>query len=213
APEAPGRRRGVIVQATGGLMPATRAFSAAGGARGPVIVRGAPGPVDAARRRPWIDWIHTARDQGALVRPYVKWDDQPASLPAAQEALLRAAQLATTAPCGPVYVCLDAALQETRLDAPPARPAVARLRPPARAEPAPELVARAAEWLGAAKRPVILMGRVSRDEEGWRQRVRLAERLGATVLTDLKVGAAFPTDHPLHGGPPGIFLAPAAAAA
>ena len=40
----------------------------------------ATGPVDAARRRPWIDWIHTARDQAALVRGFVKWDDQPASV-------------------------------------------------------------------------------------------------------------------------------------
>ncbi len=37
--------------------------------------------------------------------------------------------------------------------------------------------------------------------------------LDARVLTDLKVGAAFPTDHPLHVAPPGIFLSPQAAAA
>jgi thiamine pyrophosphate-dependent acetolactate synthase large subunit-like protein len=42
--------------------------------------------------------------------------------------------------------------------------------------------------------------------------VRLAEHLGATVLTDLKAGAAFPTDHPLHGPAPGLFLTPAAVA-
>jgi thiamine pyrophosphate-dependent acetolactate synthase large subunit-like protein len=55
------------------------------------------------------------------------------------------------------------------------------------------------------------MGRVSRDERGWRDRVELAERLGAAALTDLRIGAAFPTDHPLHRGPAGLFLsAPAA---
>jgi thiamine pyrophosphate-dependent acetolactate synthase large subunit-like protein len=79
--------------------------------------------------------------------------------------------------------------------------------------PAPAPVAQAAQWLSAAKNPAILMGRVSRDEGGWQQRVQLAESLGATVLTDLKVGAAFPTDHPLHGPAPGTFLSPAAAAA
>ena len=31
--------------------------------RMPVVVLGATGPVDAMKRRPWIDWIHTARDQ------------------------------------------------------------------------------------------------------------------------------------------------------
>ena len=34
--------------------------------RVPMIVLGATGPVDAEKRRPWIDWIHTSRDQGAL---------------------------------------------------------------------------------------------------------------------------------------------------
>ncbi len=207
-----GRPLGVIVHANVGLMHATMAIFDAWCDRVPVIVLGATGPVDAARRRPWIDWIHTARDQGALVRHYVKWDDQPASVAAAQEALLRAAQIASTAPRGPVYVCLDAALQEARLDSPPRPPEVGRFRPPVSPPPAPELVRQAAEWLGAARSPVILMGRVSRDEGAWRERVALAESLGAAVLTDLKVGAAFPTDHPLHAAAPGIFLSPTAAA-
>ena len=41
------------------------------------------GRVWATRRRPWIEWIHTVRDQGALIRNYTKWDDQPASPTAA----------------------------------------------------------------------------------------------------------------------------------
>jgi thiamine pyrophosphate-dependent acetolactate synthase large subunit-like protein len=35
--------------------------------------------------------------------------------------------------------------------------------------------------------------------------VALAERLNARVVTDLKVAAAFPTDHPLHLGAPGTI--------
>jgi thiamine pyrophosphate-dependent acetolactate synthase large subunit-like protein len=53
------------------------------------------------KRRPWIDWIHTAADQSALLRAYVKWDAQPASPQAAQEALLRACWLAGMAPEAP----------------------------------------------------------------------------------------------------------------
>ena len=41
---------------------------------------GATGPVDADLRRPHVDWVHTAQDQGALLRNYTKWDDQPASV-------------------------------------------------------------------------------------------------------------------------------------
>ena len=85
-------------------------------------------PLGRGARRPWIDWIHTASDQGALVRDYTKWDNQPASVPAAYEALLRAVQIADTAPRGPTYVNLDAALQEAKIGSLPPLPDVARFR-------------------------------------------------------------------------------------
>jgi thiamine pyrophosphate-dependent acetolactate synthase large subunit-like protein len=57
---------------------------------------------------------------------------------------------------------------------------------------------------------VILFGRGSRKPEFWQPRIRLAERLGACVMTDLKQGAAFPTDHPAHYLPPfNVLPAPA----
>jgi len=205
------RMMAAAVHANVGLMHATMTIFNAWCDRVPVLVLGATGPVDAAKRRPWIDWTHTARDQGALVRDYTKWDDQPASVAAAQESLLRAALLARTPPCGPVYVCLDAALQESRIDALPPVPEVARYAPPPPARPAPELVLRAAQLLDAAERPVILAGRVGRSEAAWASRVALAERLGARVLTNLKQAAAFPTDHRLHAAPPATFLSPAGA--
>lgn len=205
-----GKPLGAALHANVGLMHGSMAIYDAWVDRAPVIILGATGPVDAAKRRPWIDWIHTAQDQGALVRHFVKWDAQPASVPAALEALLRARQIATTAPHGPVYVCLDAAVQEARCDEDIPLPDPARYLPPPPARPADEQVRQAAAWLSQAKRPVILAGRVSRSEEGWAARVRLAETLRAQVLTDLKVGAAFPTDHPLHAAPSGMFLHPEA---
>src|SRR6202012_1891373 len=108
------------------LMHATMAIFNAWCDRAPMLLLGATGPVDAARRRPWIDWIHTAKDQGALIRAYTKWDDQPASTDEAIEALLRAMLITETAPRGPTYVCLDAGLQETRLDVMPTLPDPAR---------------------------------------------------------------------------------------
>jgi len=199
-----------ILHSNVGLMHGSMAIFDAWVDRVPVIVLGATGPVDANKRRPWIDWIHTAQDQGALVRHFIKWDAQPASIPSAQEALLRALQIATTAPQGPVYVCFDAALQESKLSERPALPDPARYLAPPPARPSDEVVAQAAALLSNAQRPVILAGRVSRDMDGWRQRIELAETLNAQVLTDLKVGAAFPTDHPLHAAPSGSFLTPAA---
>jgi len=206
------RMMGVVLHSNVGLMHASMAIFNAWCDRVPVLVLGATGPWDAARRRPWIDWIHTASDQGALVRDYTKWDNQPASVPAAYEALFRAVQIADTAPRGPTYVNLDAALQETKLDAVPPLPDATRFRAPDPATPAAHVVEAAAQLLSSARNPVILTGRASRSESGWRQRVALAEKLHARVLTDLKMAAAFPTDHPLHAAPPGIFLNPAAAA-
>jgi thiamine pyrophosphate-dependent acetolactate synthase large subunit-like protein len=207
------RMMGAVVHSNVGLMHATMAIFNAWCDRQPVLVLGATGPWDAARRRPWIDWIHTAADQGALVRDYTKWDNQPASVPAACEALMRAAQLANTAPRGPVYVNLDAGLQEARIDALPAMPDAARHRAPESPRPAPELVTEAARLLSGARRPVMLIGRSRRSELAWKTRVALAEALNAAVITDLKQAAAFPTDHPLHAAPPASFPLPAAQAA
>lgn len=201
-----------ILHSNVGLMHGSMAIFDAWTDRMPVIVLGATGPVDAAKRRPWIDWIHTAQDQAALIRHFIKWDAQPASIPAAQEALLRAVQIATTAPQGPVYVCFDAALQESKLDARPKLPDYARYKPAPPARPSDESIDEAAQLLSNARRPVILMGRVSRSEAGWADRIRLAEKLNAEVLTDLKVGGAFPTTHPLYAAPAGTFLTPGAMA-
>lgn len=203
-----GQPLAAILHSNVGLMHGSMAIFDAWADRVPVVVLGATGPVDAARRRPWIDWLHTAADQAALVRNFIKWDAQPASVPAAQEALMRAWQIADTAPRGPVYVCFDAALQESRLASRPAVPDVTRYAPPRPVAPDAQDVAQAAQWLAGARRPVILAGRVSRSVEGWNDRVDLAQRLGARVITDLKQGAAFPTRHPLHAGPAGMFLTP-----
>jgi len=185
-----------------GLQHATMAMFNAWCDRMPVLVLGATGPVDAVKRRPWIDWIHTARDQGALVREYTKWDDQPASAGAAREALLRGTWIANTAPQGPVYINLDAEMQETKLAEPLPAIDAARYMPPIATAATAESLREAAALLKSAKEVVILAGRASRREAPWQARIALAEALNASVVTDLKIGASFPTDHPLHAGAP-----------
>src|SRR5437763_6298278 len=154
-----GKLMGAVVHSNVGLMHATMAIFNAWCDRMPMLILGATGPWDAARRRPWIDWIHTSSDQGALVRDYTKWDNRPASVPAACEALLRAAQIANTAPRGPTYVNLDAALQETKIGPLPPLPEVGRYRAPEAVLPKAELIEAAAQLLSAAEHPVILAGR------------------------------------------------------
>lgn len=201
-----GKPMGVILHSNVGLMHATIAIFNAWCDRVPMIILGGTGPMDATLRRPWIDWIHTAKDLGALVRDYTKWDDQPASVTAALESLLRGSQMAQTAPKGPVYICLDVALQETKLQEPVVMPELNRFKPALPQEAPQESIQKAAELLMNAKTPLILAGRVSRNQSDWDCRVRLAESLGAKVITDIKVGAAFPTRHPLHGAGPATFF-------
>ena len=197
-----GKAMAAAVHSNVGLFHATMAIFNAWCDREPVIVLGATGPVDAAKRRPWIDWIHTARDQGAIVRNYTKWDDQPASPAAAREALIRATWIANTAPRGPVYINLDAEMQEAKLAEPLAPIDAARFMPQANPGASAEVIGEAAAMLKGAKHPVILMGRVSRSLDGWNERIALAETLNAKVISDLKIGCGFPTDHPLHAGAP-----------
>ena len=209
-----GKAMAAAVHSNVGLMHATMAIFNAWCDRMPMVILGATGPVDAVKRRPWIDWIHTARDQGALIRGYTKWDDQPASPTAAREAVLRANWIANTAPRGPTYVNLDAEMQESKLAEQVAPIDAKRFMPPVESAAPAEFVKQTADLLRNAKHPVILAGRVSRNIEAWKVRVTLAERLNARVVTDLKVGASFPTDHPLHAGAPGgTVLSPEAAEA
>jgi len=197
-----GKAMVTAVHSNVGLMHATMAMFNAWCDRMPVVVLGATGPVDAAKRRPWIDWIHTSRDQGALIRDYSKWDDQPSSPAAAREAIMRGTWIANTAPCGPVYINFDAELQEAKISEPLPPIDPARYMPQVTTAAPAELVREAAAMLKGAKQVLILAGRASRDPQAWNARVALAEALNARVVTDLKVGASFPTDHPLYAGAP-----------
>ncbi len=201
-----GRPMAVALHANVGLMHATMAIFNAWCDRIPIFMLGGVGPMDAMKRRPWVDWIHTSRDMGALVRGYTKWDDQPASVPAVLEAMVRAYRIATTEPRGPVYVNLDATLQEEPLAAPVTMPALERFASPAAADPPADAVANVARALANASKPLFMIGRVSRDEDQFNARVKLAERVGARVITDIKTGAGFPTHHPLHPYPPGLYI-------
>jgi len=191
-----------------GLMHATMSIFDAWCDRAPVLILGATGPWDAAKRRPWIDWVHTASDQGALIRDFTKWDNQPGSVEAAMEAMLRGAQIAQTAPRGPVYINLDISLQMGKIGPMPKLPDVKRYAAPAMVRPAPEQVAAAAKLLSDAKNPILLAGRCSRDLDAWKARMALAEKLNLRALTNMKVAAAFPTDHRLHAAPPANRFGP-----
>jgi thiamine pyrophosphate-dependent acetolactate synthase large subunit-like protein len=129
--KATGEPMGCVLHSNVGLLHGMMGLFNAWCDRVPMMVLGATGPVDAEKRRPWIDWIHTSRDQGAFIRSIIKWDDQPTSPQALVESMTRANLATRSAPTAPVYICLDAGFQESRLDQEPEWPDMARFKPPA----------------------------------------------------------------------------------
>ncbi|MBI1201284.1 MAG: thiamine pyrophosphate-binding protein [Rhodopseudomonas sp.] len=198
---------GAVLHSNVGLLHGSMGIFNAYCDRMPMVVIGATGPVAPEKRRPWIDWIHTAKDQGALIRDFVKWDDEPRSPEGIVEAFIRGMQITSVEPRSPVYICLDAGLQEEKLARPIELPDMARYPKLASPRAHDDVIEAVAETLIAAERPLLLIGRGSRSQATWDRRVRLAELLGASVLTSIRERAAFPTDHPLLAAPPSFWLA------
>jgi acetolactate synthase I/II/III large subunit len=198
--KAKGRPMAAVVHDVVGLQHASMAIFNAFCDRVPILVLGATGPMDTTRRRPWIDWIHTALVQGTQVRDYVKLDDQPASVAAIPEAFLRAWRLARTEPQGPVYLCLDAALQEEALEGPVALPDVRRFEPAAPPHADPRDIDEAARRLAEARFPVIVVESLGRRAGVAAPLCRLAELLAAPLVDlagDSQGRPSVPGRHPL----------------
>jgi len=165
--------------------------------RAPVFIIGATGPMDETKRRPRIDWTHTALVQGNAVRDYTKWDYQPHTIDGVPESFARAYGVMMTEPQGPIYMCYDAWLQEQPLDHDVPLPPKSAMPVPAPMAGDPAALARAADLIAAAKQPVILAEFVGRDPRGFHALVELAETLGAPVY-DVNSRLNFPGNHPLN---------------
>jgi len=180
-----------------GLLHANMAIYYAYIDRAPIFIIGATGPMDEAKRRPRIDWIHTAQGQGEAVRAYTKWDYQPHTIAGVPEAFARAYAVMMTEPTGPIYMCYDAWLQEQKLDHEVPLPPPHAAKVPSRLAPDPKALAAAADLIARAKNPVIIAEFVGREPEGFHALIELAETGGVPVY-DVDSRLNFPTRHPLN---------------
>jgi thiamine pyrophosphate-dependent acetolactate synthase large subunit-like protein len=162
----------------------------------PVLVIGGTGPVASDQRRPHGDWIHTALVQSEAVREFTKFDDQPSSVKGMIDSMLRAYQVATTGPEGPVYLCFDAGLQEAPLPAPVDIPDVSMFPPIERPQASAETVRGIADLMLAADRPVVIANRLG-DQAAVDALVEVAEVIGASVIEQGDL-YNFPSRHPLN---------------
>ena len=192
-----GKPMAAIVHDVVGLLHSSMAIYYAHIDRVPVLVLGATGPLDRSKRRPYIDWIHSALVQGNAVRDFVKWDDQPASVADFAPSFARGYRIATTEPAGPVYLCYDAGLQEDELERPVSVKAEVEAALPTAPQADPAALADAADRIAKAERPVIVAEYTGRDADAFREVAALAELIGAPVI-DLQARLNIATRHPLN---------------
>jgi thiamine pyrophosphate-dependent acetolactate synthase large subunit-like protein len=192
-----GRPMGAIVHDVVGLLHSTMGVYYAHLDRVPLMLLGATGPLDRRRRRPAIDWIHTAQVQAEAVRNFTKWDDQPATVADFPNSFARAYRIATTEPAGPVYLCYDAGLQEDALDRPVAIDDVVGAARPTPVQADPAALAKVATLIASARRPVIVTEFTGRHPEAVPELVGLAEEIAAAVI-DLHGRVNIPNRHPLN---------------
>lgn len=196
--KATGEPMAVILHDLVGLLHGTMGVYYAYIDRTPVLVLGGSGPADHARRRPNIDWIHSANVQGEAVRAYTKWDHEPRSLASVPTVLARAHRIAREEPRGPVYVALDAGLQEDQVPEPVPLDDLHRLAAvPSPLGPDPQALRGLAERLCAARRPVMVLGYPGRHPGSFDVLVRLAEEVGiGAIETHWRLN--FPNRHDLN---------------
>lgn len=190
-----GKPMACLVHSTVGLQHASMAIFNAWCDRVPMIII-AGNIADATKRRPGVEWYHTALDLGALVRDFTKYDDAPVSLQHYAESFVRAYTLSMTPPMEPVLLIADGELQErpienpTEISVPPFRP----VSPPVAGRAALEETAR---MLCGATNPIIVADRAVRSQAGMDALVALAEAVNAPVV-DLLGRLNFPTGHYLN---------------
>src|SRR5690242_4246373 len=188
-----------LCHGTVGLQHATMAIYNAWCDRVPVIVAGG-NDLDAAHRPPGVPTTHSAQDINAIVRDFTKWDDQPVSLQHFAQSFVRAYKIAMTPPYGPVMLSLDAGLQQEAIRHDDETLYIPKYTPSSPSQGDTGAVKEAARLLANAERPVIVVDRAARSENGIRLLVQLAEALQARVV-DMGGRMNFPKTHYLSAGP------------
>ncbi len=194
--KAAGKPMIIMVHNTVGLQHASMALYNCWADRVPMLVM-LGNYADGALRSSAADWDHAMLDNAAMVRGYIKYDEQPGSLQHYKESMLRGHGLMMTAPSGPIVMVCDQTLQEdtaSRKPQPPMPAYVAATQP----APDPSAIKQIAQMLVTAKNPVIVADRATRSQADVLNLVKLAETLQVPVID--KLGRMnFPTNHYLNG--------------
>lgn len=149
-----------------------------------------------------IHWGQDSFDQGGSVREWVKWDYELRPGQAPEEIVGRALDIAMSEPKGPVYLCMPREVlgDITDKESPPPRSRALGALP---ATPSLAGIQQAAEWLAAAKFPLIITSSSGRDAANVARLGRIAENFGIGVAMPGEPGARelnIATTHPMFLG-------------
>ena len=138
-------------------------------------------------------------DMVGVTRPWTKWSAEVERVEDLPAALRRAVQIALTPPTGPVFLSIPLDVQTQQVNVATLDMSPPRL-PDRRVRPAVDALSRAVETLLGASNPIILVGSRVTEANAVNELVRVAERLGAPVVSESGTThgrLGFPCDHPL----------------
>ena len=207
-----GRPSATVCHVECGLMNAGGAIHNASRGHYPVLLMSgyppsADGRVVEGGRNSAIQWYQQIRDQGELVRQYMKWDHKLAGYDNAGAVVTRAFQVMLSEPRGPAYMALPREVTMQRTET--ARfPLLDQLRPAVTPVADPTHLRQAAKWLLEAEHPVICTSAYGRNPAAVPVLLELAELLGAELLNDV-YRMTVPGRHLLNRGDPSRGQIPA----
>ncbi|GIW07725.1 MAG: acetolactate synthase [Dehalococcoidia bacterium] len=144
-----------------------------------------------------VYWQQQIRDQGEIVRQYVKWDYKLAPYDNAGMAVTRALQVALTPPTGPVYLAMPRESAQARIEGIQRFPTLDQLTPGSGPAADPAQLRQVAQMLIQAESPVILTERLGRNPAALAPFQDLVELLGCRVIAS-GFRYNFPNPHPLR---------------
>jgi acetolactate synthase-1/2/3 large subunit len=153
-----------------------------------------------------IHWAQEMYDQAGMLREVVKWDYEMKRGDQAATVVDRALELAMASPKGPVYLTLPReVLGETVSTA--SESARAHRASPRAPMASPDDIEQLAEWIEAARTPVVITGLLGQDPRDAVALARLAEQWALPVIPYNTRYFAISANHPMfQGSMPGPLL-------
>jgi acetolactate synthase-1/2/3 large subunit len=202
--EVTGRLPVVLLHSSVGPLMGAMAMRNASSARAPMLVFSGETYRhydDAGVKAQGWQWLGMLSDMGgpsALVKGYVKWSNSIKSRESLVDSVVRGAQIALTAPCGPVFFSVP---PEVLLESRPEKKITRAFPVPVTLEPAESDLNKVARLLVKSNNPVIIADRAGMSPGSVKALAELADILSIPVFdTILHFKSNINRDNPLYQG-------------